>query len=255
MPDVARYPSLNGRTVMITGGASGIGAAMVKAFAVQRARVSFIDVDECAANRLVNDLKSEAGARVSFVKTDVSNIDQLRRSLNGFAEREGCFDILVNNAADDNRHAIADVTPDSWMSCISVNLNSVFFAIQSAASHMIRQRAGAIINMSSINALLGPPNMPGYVTAKAAIIGLTKASARELGPYNVRVNAVLPGWVATERQLKTWLTHQAESEWETQTALNGRILAEDVADLVLFLAADESRRITGQNFVIDAGRV
>ena len=152
------------------------------------------------------------------------------------------------------RHAPADVTAQSWRDCMAINLDAAFFAAQAAAGLMTQRNSGSIINFSSINALLGPSNMPGYVTAKAGIIGLTKALARDYGPNGVRVNAILPGWVATERQLQTWLTPDEESRWMEQVALQERLLPEDVANLAVFLAATDSKMITGQSFTVDAGR-
>jgi NAD(P)-dependent dehydrogenase (short-subunit alcohol dehydrogenase family) len=162
--------------------------------------------------------------------------------------------ILINNAANDHRHDPSELTAQDWRDCMAVNLDAAFFACQAAAAIMVHDGGGSIVNFSSINALLGPANMPGYVAAKAGIIGLTKALAADYGGWGIRVNAVLPGWVATERQLHTWLTPEAEADWMRHVALKQRLLPADVANLSLFLAADDSRMITGQNFVIDAGR-
>lgn len=251
----AIYPSLDKRTVFITGGASGIGAALVGAFCRQKASVGFIDIDERSAARLIKDVQEQTGAAVWFRPVDVRDVPTLQNSIDEFAKAHGCVDVLINNVANDTRHQPLDVTEQSWRNCLRVNLDSAFFASQSAIKLMKDMGGGSIINFSSINALIGPTEMPGYVSSKAALLGLTKALARAYGVDGIRVNAVLPGWVVTERQLENWLTPQIEQEWMQQTALKSRILPEDVANLVLFLAADDSRMITNQQFVIDGGRI
>ena len=254
MTTSASYPSLQGQCIFITGGATGIGAALVKAFAQQGANVAFVDIDVDSAKQLINELESEQGPKLWYQATDVTNVQALQQAILDADAQLGPVGVLVNNAANDMRHAPADVTAQSWRDCMAINLDAAFFAAQAAAGLMTQRNSGSIINFSSINALLGPSNMPGYVTAKAGIIGLTKALARDYGPNGVRVNAILPGWVATERQLQTWLTPDEESRWMEQVALQERLLPEDVANLALFLAATESKMITGQSFTVDAGR-
>lgn len=254
MTTSASYPSLQGQCIFITGGATGIGAALVRAFAQQGANVAFVDIDVDSAKQLINELESEQGPKLWYQATDVTNVQALQQAILDADAQLGPVGVLVNNAANDMRHAPADVTAQSWRDCMAINLDAAFFAAQAAAGLMTQRNSGSIINFSSINALLGPSNMPGYVTAKAGIIGLTKALARDYGPNGVRVNAILPGWVATERQLQTWLTPDEESRWMEQVALQERLLPEDVANLALFLAATESKMITGQSFTVDAGR-
>ena len=254
MATSANYPSLQDQCIFITGGATGIGAALVKAFAQQGANVAFVDIDADSAKQLINELESEQGLKLWYQAIDVTNVQALQQAILDADAQLGSVSVLVNNAANDMRHAPADVTAQSWRDCMAVNLDAAFFAAQAAAGLMTQRNSGSIINFSSINALLGPSNMPGYVTAKAGIIGLTKALARDYGPNGVRVNAILPGWVATERQLQTWLTPDEESRWMEQVALQERLLPEDVANLALFLAATESKMITGQSFTVDAGR-
>ena len=254
MATSANYPSLQDQCIFITGGATGIGAALVKAFAQQGANVAFVDIDVDSAKQLIHELESEQGPQLWFQATDVTNVQALQQAILDADAQLGSVSVLVNNAANDMRHAPADVTAQSWRDCMAINLDAAFFAAQAAAGLMTQRNSGSIINFSSINALLGPSNMPGYVTAKAGIIGLTKALARDYGPNGVRVNAILPGWVATERQLQTWLTPDEESRWMEQVALQERLLPEDVANLALFLAATESKMITGQSFTVDAGR-
>ena len=254
MTTSASYPSLQGQCIFITGGATGIGAALVRAFAQQGANVAFVDIDVDSAKQLINKLESEQGPKLWYQATDVTNVQALQQAILDADAQLGPVGVLVNNAANDMRHAPADVTAQSWRDCMAINLDAAFFAAQVAAGLMTQRNSGSIINFSSINALLGPSNMPGYVTAKAGIIGLTKALARDYGPNGVRVNAILPGWVATERQLQTWLTPDEESRWMEQVALQERLLPEDVANLALFLAATDSKMITGQSFTVDAGR-
>lgn len=250
----AHYPSLAERCVFITGGATGIGAALVEAFTRQSARVAFVDVDEQAAHDLVNGLSSEGFNPPWFRSVDVTRVEDLQQAIDDAADELGALDTLVNNAANDQRHSPEDVTPESWRQCMAINLDAAFFASQAAAAVMVPNKRGSIINFGSINALLGPSNMPGYVAAKAGIMGLTKSLAKDYGEHNLRVNAILPGWVATERQLKTWLTPEEEHKWMQQVALQSRLMPQDVANLALFLAADDSNMISGQNFVIDGGR-
>jgi NAD(P)-dependent dehydrogenase (short-subunit alcohol dehydrogenase family) len=247
--DFATYPSLAGRRVFITGGATGIGAALVTAFAAQGAVVGHVDLAAEAAAILAE----APPAAPWFRALDVTDTAALKAAIADFATHAGGLDVLINNVANDSRHDPLAVDETRWRSLMAVNLDCGFFAAQAAIPLM--PAGGAIINFSSINALLGPAGMPAYVAAKSAIVGLTKALARQYGPDAIRVNAILPGWVVTQRQLDLWLTPEAEADWMEQVALKQRILPEDVANLALFLAADDSRMITGQAMVIDGGRV
>jgi NAD(P)-dependent dehydrogenase (short-subunit alcohol dehydrogenase family) len=249
MQNSAIYPSLAGQTVFITGGATGIGAAMVRAFTRQQANVVFADIDAESGLALVSELDNAP----RFVCVDITQTPQLQEAIVQ-ANAWGPLTILINNAANDMRHTPAEVTEASWRDTMAINLDAAFFAAQTASPLMAGHGGGSIINFSSINALLGPQNMPGYVTAKAGLIGMTKALARDFGPDLIRVNAILPGWVVTQRQLESWLTPAEEEKWMQQVALPKRLMAEDVAKLALFLAADESAMITGQSFTIDGGR-
>ena len=247
--DFTTYPSLAGRRVFITGGATGIGAALVTAFAAQGAVVGHVDLAADAAAALADGL----AAALWFRALDVTDTPALQAAIADFAAAAGGLEVLINNVANDSRHDPLAVDEARWRGLMAVNLDCGFFATQAAIRLM--PAGGCIINFSSINALLGPAGMPAYVAAKSAIVGLTKALARQYGPDGIRVNAVLPGWVVTQRQLDLWLTPEAEAEWMSQVALKQRILPEDVANLALFLAADDSRMITGQALVIDGGRV
>ena len=254
MEGSANYPSLRKKCVFITGGATGIGAALVQAFAQQGSKVAFVDTDADSATDLIATLDVGHAAACWFQKVDVTDSRALQTAVADADAALGPLNICINNAANDMRQKPAEVTPQSWRDCMAINLDAAFFAAQAAARLMAEREGGSIINFSSINALLGPRNMPGYVTAKAGIVGMTKALARDYGADDVRVNAILPGWVATERQLQTWLTPDEEAHWMQQVALQTRLLPEDVANLALFLAAAESKMITGQSFIIDAGR-
>lgn len=247
----ATYPSLRGKRVFITGGATGIGAALVERFAANGAATGFNDLDEGAGEALAGRL----GDTVSFHPADASAPEALSASIAAFAERAGGIDVLVNNVANDVRHKIEDVTPDFWRRNIAVNLDPVFFASQAALPHLRAAGGGSIVNFGSINAYLGPADIAVYTAAKAGTIGLTRSLARAFGSDRIRVNALIPGWVTTEKQKRLWLTPEAEAAWRELCALKDPILPDDVAALALFLAADDSAMITGQEFVIDAGRV
>jgi len=245
----ASYPSLQGRVAFITGGATGIGASLVEHFHAQGSTVSFVDVNEDAGRALAAKL----GAW--FRTCDVTDADALQAVIAAAAEALGPITVLVNNVADDTRHAAAETTPDAWRQALAVNLDPAFIASTAVYPMMRAAGGGSIVNVSSINAIWGPGGMPTYVAAKGAINALTKGLAREWGPDGVRVNALSPGWVVTERQLAAWLTPEAEAEWAKQVALKERILPADIARAALFLAADDSRMMTGQNLIVDAGRV
>lgn len=247
----ARYPSLEERTVLVTGGASGIGAAIVEAFWEQSARVAFLDRDEAAAGLLVEWLRGE----VLFIKCDLTDVAALRRAVDRAAAALGPTTILVNNAARDDRHAIEAVTPELWDGIMANNLRHQFFAAQAVIPGMAAAGGGAIINLGSISWMIGQGGMPGYLSAKAAITGLTRALARDLGVKNIRVNSVLPGWTMTERQLALWLTQEAEKDLMARQCLKRRLMPRDIANMVLFLAADDSAMCTNQSYIVDGGWV
>lgn len=256
MTRFATYPSLAGRRVFITGGATGIGAAMVAAFSEQGAIVGHLDLDAEAAELLAGQIEQAGHPRPWFRRVDVTDTSALKAAIADFAAEARGFEVLVNNVANDTRHDPLATTEDSWRKCMAVNLDCAFFASQRAVELMRSAGAGgAIVNFSSINAVLGPEGMPGYVTAKAGLLGMTKALARQYGPDGIRVNTILPGWVVTQRQLDLWLTEAAEAAWMEQVCLKERIEPRDAANLALFLASDDSRMITNQHFVIDGGRV
>ncbi|HTF69576.1 MAG TPA: SDR family oxidoreductase [Edaphobacter sp.] len=251
----ACYPSLRDRTVLITGGASGIGAAMVEEFAHQGAKVAFLDVATRSAEELIGRLEGRSAHEPLFVQCDITNIDALRSAVDQVESHLGTIRILVNNAANDDRHNSNEVTPDYWDNRMNVNLRHHFFTIQALSPGMKSAGGGSVINMSSIAWMIPSTGLPAYVTAKAAIVGLTRAMAHELGSSNIRVNSVLPGAVLTERQKQLWWTPEYETEIMCRQALKRCLVPIDVARTVLFLASDDSSVITNQNFIVDGGWV
>ncbi|AKR54228.1 3-oxoacyl-ACP reductase [Youhaiella tibetensis] len=252
MSAFANYPSLAGRPVVISGGASGIGASLVREFAAQGARVGFVDIARDQGEALAAEL-SAAGARVSFAHCDVTDIPDYQAAIAGFAEVHGDALVLVNNAAHDQRHEWMEMTPEYWDNRIAVNLKHAFFAIQAVAPGMIRAGGGSIINFGSISWMIMSPKIPVYETAKAAAHGMSRAMARELGKHNIRVNTLVPGWVMTERQLTHWVDDAANRQIDENQALAGRVQSEDLARMALFLGADDSRMISAQDFIVDGG--
>lgn len=249
----AIYPSLKDRTVLVTGGGSGIGEAIVRQFVDQGARVGFIDIDVKASNALLQSLPASAG--VHFEHADLRDIDALKRAVSGIRKALGPITILINNAARDDRHAIEDVTSEFWDERIAVNLKHQFFAAQAVAPDMIQAGGGAIINMGSLSWMIGQGNMPCYTTAKSAVQGLTRGLARDLGPSNVRVNSILPGWIMTQRQQDLWLTPDGVAELMQRQCLKRKLVPDDVARVVLFFAADDSGACTNQSYIVDGGWV
>jgi len=245
----AAYPSLKDRVVFITGGASGIGEAFVEQFHLQGAKVAFVDLQAEAGQGLVDRLGGGW-----FRQCDVTDAASLQAAVRDAGKALGPVTVLINNVANDTRHKAAETTPEQWRKHLAVNLDPPFIAATAAYPMMKAAGGGVIINVSSINALLGPADLAAYSAAKGGVNALSKSLAHEWGPDNIRVNALSPGWVVTQRQLELWLTPEAEAEWMTQVALKTRIMPEDIARLALFLASDDSRMITGQNLVIDGGR-
>ena len=255
MSEYATYPSLRDKAVIVTGGAAGIGEAMVRAFAGQHARVAFLDVNDAAASSLAGDLERQNLPRPLYCTCDVTDIAALQASVQSILEALGTVDVLVNNAGNDARHAIEEVTPEFWDATMAVNLKHQFFMSQAVAPSMRRAGRGSIINMSSISWLIPSTGLPVYVTAKAAIVGMTRTLAHELGKDNIRVNCILPGAILTERQQRLWLTDAYKAEVMANQALKRYIYPDEVARLALFLAADDGSAITNQSYVIDGGWV
>ena len=247
----AVYPSLKDKLVVITGGGSGIGAALTEGFAIQGARVVFLDVAEADSRALAAALSAHAHAP-QFIRCDLTDLTSLRSTLEGIASDHGPVEILINNAANDDRHSLAEVTPEYWDDRIAVNLRHLYFAAQAVAPAMRERGRGVILNLGSISWHLGLPDLSLYETAKAGIEGMTRALARELGVDGVRVACIVPGNVKTPRQMK-WYTQEGEAEIVAAQCLKGRIEPQDVAALAMFLASDDARFITGHEYFVDAG--
>lgn len=251
--NLAIYPSLRDRVVLVTGGASGIGAEEVRHFARQGARVAFLDLQDDAAGALVDELRSAGHPAPLYRHCDLRDIATLRASIADIARATGPITVLVNNAARDDRHGWEDVTPEYWDERQATNLRHQFFAIQAIAPMMEQAGGGSIINFGSISWHRNSGGMPAYTTAKAAVEGLTKGLARDLGPFRIRVNCVIPGWIMTQRQIDLWLTPEGEETLMRNQCIPARVMPEDVARLVLWLAADDSRMCTSQLWVCDGG--
>ncbi len=247
MDQYATYPSLRDRAVLITGGASGIGASMVAHFRAQGARVAFLDFDLTAGHA------TAAATGAHFLPCDLRDIDALRAAIAGVQASLGNITVLVNSAARDDRHAREEVTPAYWDERMATNLRHMFFAAQAVAPMMQAEGRGSIIHFGSISWMRAQGGMPAYTAAKAAVHGLSRGLARELGEWGIRSNVVVPGWVFTERQEALWATPQAVSETLARQCLHEKLLPPDLARMVLWLAADDSRMVTAQNFICDAG--
>jgi D-xylose 1-dehydrogenase len=251
----ALYPSLEGRLVVVTGGASGIGAAIVEAFAVQGSQVVFLDVQNETADQLIAALKTNGARTPIYYDCDLTDIEALKRAMEKIGAQFPAIDVLVNNAGNDTRHSVEEITSSSWDQLMAVNLKHQFFMAQAVIPGMRREGRGSIINMSSISWVIPSTDVPVYVTAKAAIVGMTRTLAHSLGANNIRVNCVMPGAIATERQERLWFTDEYKAEILGRQALKRMIGPEEVARLVLFLASDDSSAITNQSYVIDGGWV
>ncbi len=248
----AIYPDLEGKVVIVTGGGSGIGAAITRAFARQKSRVGFIDIAEEPSTRLAKELTQE-GAEVRFVHADLTDIEALRRAIDEIRRMLGPVDILINNAAHDDRHTIEEMTPEYFDGRVAVNLRHQFFAAQAVLPDMVRRNAGVIINFGSISWMMKEPKLPIYTACKAAVLGLTRSLARAYGPHNIRVNAIAPGWIMTERQVEKWLTPEAERELMAGQCLKRCLMPEEIARFTVFLASEEASACTAQHYVVDGG--
>ncbi|MGB0995084.1 MAG: SDR family NAD(P)-dependent oxidoreductase [Acidimicrobiales bacterium] len=253
--EYASYPSLVDRTCLVTGGADGIGAAAVEAFAMQGAAVAFLDLQETKATEVVARCAA-AGARHTPVYriVDLRDIEATQATIADMAADLGDFTVLVNNAANDDRHTWDEMTPAYWDDRLNVNLRHQFFAIQAVAPAMIAAEHGSIINVGSSSYMMQEDFFPGYAIAKSGVEGITRTMARTFGPHGVRVNTVLPGWVATERQLEKWWSPEGEAGTLNDQAIKRRIYAKEFVQMILFLAADDGAACTAQQFLIDGGR-
>jgi NAD(P)-dependent dehydrogenase (short-subunit alcohol dehydrogenase family) len=255
MTRYASYPSLEDRVVFVTGGGSGIGASIVEHFCAQRSRVAFVDIDRLASEALAAAVAARGDPEPLFIACDLRDVAALRAAIAEARARLGPITVLVNNAANDERHAIDSVTPEYWDDRFAVNLRHQFFAAQAVYPDMAAAGGGSIINLGSTSWVIGQGGMPGYTTAKSAVAGLTRALARDLGPLNVRVNCILPGWIMTERQIRRWLTPDGEAELLRRQCLKRKLVPDDIARVVLFFAADDSAACTSQSYIVDGGWV
>jgi NAD(P)-dependent dehydrogenase (short-subunit alcohol dehydrogenase family) len=249
----SRYASLAGKTVFITGGGSGIGAAFTRGFAEQGARVGFVDIVEEASLALAAQIQDETGTAPLFIRCDLRDVSALQAAIEKVREELGDISVLINNAGNDERHALEQVTPAYWDDRIAVNLRHMFFAAQAVLTQMKRLGAGAIVNLGSITWRLKQADMAVYAISKASIVGLTRVLAREFGPFGIRVNTISPGAIWTERQIKLWYTPEVEKEIMNGQCLKTRLLPEDMANMAMFLASDAAEKCTAQEFIVDAG--
>lgn len=251
MADFASYPSLCGKTVFLTGGAVGIGAETVRAFAAQGAKVGFVDLNASAGGALLKDI----GDDHAFEQCDLRDIEATRSAFKNLAAKLGSAEVLVNNAAQDDRHDWRDVTPQYWDERMATNLRHMFFAIQSVAPAMIDAGGGAIVNIGSNSWWEAGGGFPAYATAKSATHGLTRTMARDLGKHRIRVNTVVPGWIMTERQKELWVTPEALAKQVDRQCLPDPVDPVYVARMVLFLASDDAGMCTANNFMVEAGSI
>ena len=253
MPEQPSYPSLAGRRVFVTGGGSGIGAALVQAFAAQGAQVAFIDIAGAASGALADAVAAAGHPRPWHRHCDVTDVAALQAAIADAAAELGDVHVLANNVGSDDRHALQDVTPEYWDRCVAINQRAAFFAIQSVLPGMRRLGGGSIVNLGSNGWRIRNAGYPVYATAKSSVNGLARGLARELGADRIRINVVTPGWVMTERQVALWLDEAGEGEIRRNQCLPDKLCPGDIAAMVLFLASDQARAITAQEFVVDAG--
>ena len=249
----AKYFDLENKRVFITGGGSGIGASIVEHFCEQNSEVYFIDINEEASNKLVSECKNKKLAIPNFIKCDLLNIKELQNTISKIISEKGPIEILINNAANDERHKIEDVTEEFWNNRMNINLRHYFFTVQSVREAMIKNNSGAIVNIGSASWMIGQGGMAAYTAAKSGVVGLTRSFARDLGEYNIRVNSVVPGWTITERQLEKWLTPESEADMMKKQCIKKRLMPSDISKAVLFFSSDQSSGCTNQSYVVDNG--
>jgi NAD(P)-dependent dehydrogenase (short-subunit alcohol dehydrogenase family) len=250
----AIYPDLANKTVLVTGGGTGIGEAIVRRFAAQGAKTAFIDIKEASSRALAEELAGQ-GHRVHFEPADLTDIAALRAAIGRIRGVFGGIQVLINNAAHDQRHATLEVTPEFWDDRIAVNLKHQFFAAQAVLPDMIAAKGGSIINFGSVSWMIGQGGMAAYTAAKSGVLGLTRSLARDFGPHNIRVNAIAPGWIMTQRQIDLWLSPEGEAEMMQRQCLKRHLMPDEVARATLFFASDEASACTNQQYVVDGGWV
>ena len=254
MASGAIYPDLEGKTVLVTGGGSGIGASIAEHFARQKAKVGIIDINEQGAAGVVKQL-TDAGGTATAAICDLRDVDATREAIGKIRAALGPIQILINNAAHDERHKTEDVTSAYWDDRVAVNLKHQFFCSQAVLPDMKAAKAGAIINFGSTSWMVGQGGMAAYTACKSAVLGLTRSLARDFGPYNIRVNAIAPGWIMTKRQVDLWLTPEGEKELMDRQCLKRKLYPADIARFTVFLASDEASACTNQHYVVDGGWV
>ena len=247
------YSDLKDKRVFITGGGSGIGASIVEHFCEQGSNVFFIDINEKSSNKLVSNCKNKKFSVPTFINCDLLNIKFLQNTISKIISDNGAIDILVNNAANDERHSIDEVTEEFWNERMNINLRHYFFTVQSVKKAMIENKGGSIINIGSVSWMIGQGGMAAYTAAKSGVVGLTRSFARDLGEFNIRVNSVVPGWVMTERQIEKWLTPESEADMMKKQCLKHKLMPSDIAKTVLFFGSDQSSGCTNQDYIVDKG--
>jgi len=247
------YRDLKDKKVFITGGGSGIGASIVEHFCEQGSKVFFIDINKKSSNKLVLDCKNKKFSVPTFINCDLLNIKFLQKTISKIISDNGAIDILVNNAANDERHSIDEVTEEFWNERMNINLRHYFFTVQSVKKAMIENKGGSIINIGSVSWMIGQGGMAAYTAAKSGVVGLTRSFARDLGEFNIRVNSVVPGWVMTERQIEKWLTPESEADMMKKQCLKHKLMPSDIAKTVLFFGSDQSSGCTNQDYIVDKG--
>ena len=250
---LANYSDLKTMSVLITGGGSGIGAALTKGFLEQGSKVAILEIDD--ASDFYSELESIYHENIQYIRCDVTNIAAVQQAVEVVSEKNGIINVLINNAANDDRHTLQSVTESYWRRLIDINLTSYYFLIQAVAKGMVKIGGGSIINMTSISYMMGNTGYPIYSAANSGINGMTRSLARELGPSGIRVNAIAPGWVMTPKQVETWLTPEQLEEHLGRQCLKQPLQPEDIVGPALFLASSASKMITGQAIIVDAGVV
>tara|TARA_B100001971_G_scaffold83554_1_gene76910 strand:- start:400 stop:1161 length:762 start_codon:yes stop_codon:yes gene_type:complete len=249
----AKYYDLKNKRVFVTGGGSGIGASIVEHFCEQGSEVYFVDINVEESNKLILDIKNKNFKAPTFIECDLLNIKKLQDTISKIISDKGPINILINNAANDERHTIDDVTEEYWNERMNVNLRHYFFTVQSVKKTMIENKDGVIVNIGSASWMIGQGGMAAYTAAKSGVVGLSRSFARDLGEFNIRVNSVVPGWVMTNRQIEKWLTPESEADMMKKQCLKHKLIPSDISKAVLFFSSDQSSGCTNQSYVVDKG--
>ena len=248
-----KYYDLENKRVFVTGGGSGIGASIVEHFCEQGSEVYFVDINVEESKKLIDEMKNKKFKEPTFIECDLINIKLLQETISKILTEKGPINILINNAANDTRHKIDDVTVEYWDERINVNLRHFFFTVQAVKKSMIENNGGVIINMGSTSWMVGQGGMAAYTAAKSGVVGMTRSFARDLGEFNIRVNSVVPGWVMTQRQIDMWLNKESEEELMKKQCLKEKLMPNEIAQAVLFFSSDQSSGCTNQSYIVDKG--